>query len=222
MKPKRIQSNKTNQQQAGADEFWTHRQQLFTGTFRYYHHMPKPLYGRFHLSEERYFEKHEIIPLTHAPGTQTYVSFQPYGLVPNMTLTVGLYRKPKEFADMEPAIGKVISSRAEQEREEQIGSGQAWYYHEDRLLVLWECFFWDFVRDEQLPTDQNMRSLWRSVEEWLRSQFPQAEQVATPWSDPAFSTPAYQQFLRDLGYRKVRGHAVFGKPGPSRRAAGRK
>jgi hypothetical protein len=199
------------------DEFWTHRHELFTGTFRSFRNKPKPVYGRFHVSEERYFERRdEIVPLSEASGTRSYVMFQPYVLVPNMTLTVGLYSKPKQYADMEPAIGKVVSSRVEDEREEQLGSGQAWYYHTDRILVLWECLLYDFFRVEQLGRDQNMRSLWTSVEEWLRSQFPQTQQVVTPWSDPAFPTPAYQAFLRSLGYSKVRGHPAFGKTGSSR------
>ena len=105
--------------------------------------------------------------------------------------------------------------------EEQLGSGQAWYYQEDRLLVVWECFFWDFVRDEQLGQDRNMRSLWTSVEQWLVRQFPQTCQIVTPWSDPAFETPKYQQFLRDLDYRKVTGHPAYGKPGPSSRSVKR-
>src|SRR5918911_1577827 len=107
--------NKSNQKYE-ADEFWTHRQELFTGTFRYYRNRPKQVYGRFHVSKERYFDKHhEIIPLTQAAGTRTYVMFHPYVLVPNMTLTIGLYPKPKEYADMEPAIGEVISSDKERE-----------------------------------------------------------------------------------------------------------
>src|SRR5947209_7226577 len=109
--------NKTDQQ----DEFWTHRQKLFTGTFRSFHNKPQPVYGRFHVSEERYLDKHdEIIPLSQASGTRTYVMFQPYVLVPNMTLTVGLYPKPKQFADMEPSIGEVLSSEMKDWREEQI------------------------------------------------------------------------------------------------------
>src|ERR671938_1842111 len=115
-------SKKSNQQYE-ADEFWTHRQELFTGTFRYFRDQPKPVCGRFHLSEERYSEYREIVPLEHRRGIRTYVMFHPYVLVPNMTMTVGLYPKPKEYADMEPAIGEVLSSDKEEEREEQIGSG---------------------------------------------------------------------------------------------------
>jgi hypothetical protein len=212
---------KTNQKY-GADEFWTHRQELFTGTFRYYRNRPKQVYGRFHVSKERYSERRdEIIPLSQAAGTRTYVMFHPYVLVPNMTLTIGLYPKPKEYADMEPSIGEVLSSESKEWREEQIGSGQAWYYQEDRILVVWECFLWEGFRSEPLSRDEHMRALWTSVEEWLVRQFPQTRQIVTPWSDPAFATPAYQVFLRGLGYRKVKGHPVFGKPGPSRRAARR-
>jgi hypothetical protein len=212
-------SKKTDQQ----DEFWTHRQELFTGTFRYFRNQPKPVYGRFHLSEEQYDQDQfsslstTIVPLTHRHGTRTYIMFQPYVLVPNMTFTVGLYPKPKQFADREPSIGEVISSDMEREREQQLGSGQAWYYPTDRILVVWECFLDEFFRGEALGTDENMHSLWTSVEQWLLRQFPQTHQIVTPWSDPAFETPTYHAFLRGRGYRKVRGHPAFGKPVQRRR-----
>src|SRR5919201_6358731 len=120
-------TNKSDQQNQIGDDFWTHRQALFTGTFRYFRKQPKSVYGRFHMSEERYFDKHdEIVPLSQASGRRTYVMFHPYVLVPNMTMTVGLYPKPKQYADMEPAIGEVLSSELKDWRGEQIGSGQAW------------------------------------------------------------------------------------------------
>jgi hypothetical protein len=137
--------------------------------------------------------------------------FQPYVLVPNIIVTVGLYPKPKHYADMDPAVGEVLSSRKEQEREEQIGSGQAWYYPADRVLVLWECLLYGFVRDEPQRLDRNMRVLWTSIEHWLLRQLPDAVQIVTPWSDPAFKTTAYQAFLRELGYRKIKGHPAYGK-----------
>jgi hypothetical protein len=92
-----------------------------------------------------------------------------------MTLTVGLYPKPKQFVDMDRAIGEVISSRMDKWREEQIGSGQTWYYHDDQIPVSRECFLYEFVRQEPLGTDQNMRALWTSVEQWLVRQFPKAQ-----------------------------------------------
>ena len=58
-------------------DFWTHDIALFDGVFRYYHSKPRPVRGKIHLAEERYFEKHEIIPLTTSRGTQTYVMLHP-------------------------------------------------------------------------------------------------------------------------------------------------
>jgi hypothetical protein len=114
----------------------------------------------------------EIVPLTPASGKRTYVLFQPFVLVPNMTVTIGLYSKPKQYADMDAAIGEVLSSELKDWREEQIGSGQAWYYHTDHILVLWECFLSSFVREESLSKDQTMRPLWTRVEQWLVRQLP--------------------------------------------------
>jgi hypothetical protein len=105
----------------------------------------------------------------HTSGTRTYVVFHPYVLQSTKTPTVGMYPKPKEFADIEPAIGEVISSKMDWLREEQIGSGQA-------------C------------------------------QFPKMKRIVTAWSDPAFPTPDYQEFLRDLCCTKIRTHEAYGKP----------
>jgi hypothetical protein len=193
------------------DDFWTHDIPLFQGVFTYYRNKPQPVRGKVHLAEERYFEKHEIIPMTTPRGTQTYVMLHPYVFEPKMILTIGLYKKPKSFADQAPAIGETIGpAKQEGVKEQQIGEAQAWYYHEDKILVLWECFLWEFVRDHPLTQDPQMKLLWQGFEAWLLQQFPQATQIATPFDDPLFEREDYQTFLRSLGYEPI-AKAAFGK-----------
>ena len=71
---------------------------------------------------------------------------QPYVREPKLTLTVGIYNQPKKYHDQESPIGEVIGSHHEGFREVQVGNAQAWYYHADKTIVLWECFFEDRFR----------------------------------------------------------------------------
>lgn len=195
------------------DDFWTTRIQLLTAPFPSYYTRPQKVWGKFHTSDERYFDGSlEIIPLSHRRGNRTYVMMQPYVLEPKLTLTIGLYDKPKLYADQEAAIGKTIGQpKHEGFQEVQVGNAQAWYYHEDKTLVLWECFFENRFRKHPLPEDKNMQHLWSSFEHWLIKQFPKAETLATPFNDPiSESIEEYQTFLKSFGYSPL-AQASFGK-----------
>src|SRR6266699_543061 len=170
------------------------------------------VHGRFHTSDERYFDgSREIIPLTQRRGHRTYVMMHPYVREPKLTFTVGLYPKPKHYADQESPIGEVIGSHHEGFREAQVGNAQAWYYPTDKTIVLWECFFDDRFRKHPLPTDTNMQNLWQSFEHYLLKKFPQASTLATPFHDPiAESIDEYQIFLKTLGYSSL-AQGAFGK-----------
>ena len=135
----------------------------------------------------------------------------PYVREPKLTLTVGLYTKPKHYADQDSPIGEVIGSNQEGFREAQVGHAQAWYYHADKTIVLWECFFDDRFRKHPLPEDANMQKLWQSFERYLLQKFPKAQTLATPFHDPiAESIEEYQAFLKSLGYSPL-AEAAFGK-----------
>ena len=95
----------------------------------------------------------------------------PYVLEPKLTFTVGLYNKPKKYADQESPIGEVIGSNNEGLREVQVGNAQAWYYPADKTIVLWECFFDDRFRKFPLLEDTNMQKLWQSFEHYLLKKF---------------------------------------------------
>src|SRR5205085_26221 len=137
--------------------------------------------GKLHLAEEPYSKTDadlEIVPLSQKKGMSTYVNMHAYVLVPNITLTIGLYAQPKQFADQEPAIGEVIgASEKPNMREQEIGDGQAWYYGADKTLVLWECGFTRRFAEAPIHQDPNMTGLWTGFERFLLSQFPHAEQI---------------------------------------------
>jgi hypothetical protein len=65
-----------------------------------------------------------------------------------------------------------------------IRNAQAWYYPEDKVLVLWECFLHDFTHDAPLLKDTNMSQLWAGFEKWLLDRYPETEKIITPYADP--------------------------------------
>src|SRR6266516_423073 len=146
-------------------------------------------------------------------GHMTFTCFKlhPYVFEPLLTFTVGFYPKPKQYADQDEAIGETLSSRNEGVRDVQIGNAQAWYYPQDKTIVLWECFLDRQVRDSTLTEDPNMKQLWQGFEQWLYKQFPEATRIVTPFNDPIAKTiEEYQTFLRSLDYNPV-AKAAFGK-----------
>jgi hypothetical protein len=186
--------------------YWTHDTSLFTGSFYFFGRgEPVLVRGKLHLAESPYSKTDldlDIIPISQKRGVSTYIHLKAYVLVPDITLTIGLYPEPKQYADQMPAIGEVIASHeAPKMREHEIGNGQAWYYPADRLIELWECDFFPPYREAPIHEDRNMAGLWTGFEKFLSSQFPQAEQIATTYADFQHDTGKYQQFLIAMGYQ---------------------
>ena len=198
------------------DDYWTHDTPLFVGTFPYYRNNPRMVQGKIHTAEESYFgAASEIIPLKNKKGTCIYVNMHPYVLEPEVYMNIGLYQKPKQYADQDEAIGEVLSTQVKGMRQHQIGNAQAWYYPADKTIVLWECFFDSQVRNiTSLTEDMHMPKLWKAFGQWLSKQFPEANRIATPFNDPIAKTiEEYQAFLRSLGYTPI-AQAAFGKEIP--------
>src|SRR6266571_8763274 len=196
------------------DDYWTVDIPLFVATLPYYRNKPRMVQGRIHTAEEHYFgAASEIVPLKNRKGTCTYVNMHPYILEPEVFITIGLYPKPKQYADQDEAIGETISTpQVKGMRQNQVGNAQAWYYPQDRVIVLWECFLDSQIRNIQaLTEDIHLPKLWSSFEKWLINQFPEATRIATPFNDPIAKTiEEYQTFLRTLGYTPI-AQAAFGK-----------
>jgi hypothetical protein len=65
----------------------------------------------------------------------------PYILKSKIAIIVWLYNKPRLYADRDSAIGETIATpHGKGFLEAQVGHAQAWYYHADKTIVLWECF----------------------------------------------------------------------------------
>jgi hypothetical protein len=190
------------------DPYWTLDTSLFEGTFRYFGKELVQVRGKVHTEQEHYRKSdinQEITPIAIKEGERTYLHLKPLALIPDIILTVGLYRDPRP----DGAVGEVVKAQERKMKEVEIGNAQAWSYP-DGTLVLWECFLHDFVRYLPLQVDPNMAALWRSVEAFLLSQFPQATQIVTTAFDPMFDRDEYQAFLPSLGYKQV-AKAAWGK-----------
>jgi hypothetical protein len=193
---------------------------LFEGTFRYFGPDPVSIRGKVHVSEEHYHMSigdRKIEPVTLPRGQRTYIHMKPFVLLPNITLTVGLYQQPLPGG----AIGEVVSAREQKHKEQLIGQAQAWYYPHDHLLVLWECFLDTYTRDNPLLNDPNMKALWEGFLAFLYGQFPDATRLITPYHDPIFEDEEYRAFLRTFGLEQQPGIATFGKSLETKESEGR-
>ncbi len=161
---------------------------------------------RLHTTTERYAGRRELVPLSQSTGERVYVHAKPYILVPDVTLTVGLYPAPTDAG----AIGEVRGSDWTGMRHEDIGQAQAWLYPADQLLVLWECFPEGRYRTSADPQqDTTLATLWTGFEGWLRQRFPQAQQLVSTWED-LYARPLWQAFLATRGYTPI-APAAFAK-----------
>ena len=107
-----------------------------------------------------------------------------------ITLSIGLYPTPTESG----TIGEVVDSTWEGIRHREIGTAQAWWYPADRVLMLWECYLNDDVRQEDPLTEQVLVMVWTGFEGALRDRF------ATPSWEDLYERPAWQQFLAGQGF----------------------
>jgi hypothetical protein len=211
-------SNPGKEQKPRENSIWPFTTHLFTAPFDSFDRgrTPADVRARYSVETAPYTRREsdsEIVKLKHMKGMQTYYHIQPYILTPRITFTVGLYNNPKEYADQEPAIGHVIGSQKEGYDETVIGTSQAYYYHRDRLIVLWEAYLhnhFTVTEHNKKTEDPNLRLLWTNIEHFLTGRHPEAMRVVTLWDDGEFETEAYREFLRSLGYQEAE-PGIYGK-----------
>lgn len=81
---------------------------------------------------------------------------------------------------------------------ERVGNAQAWYYHEDGVLVLWECYL--YMKQSPRPIeDAKHLATWRAFEAEMIRRFRPAVVVTPSW-DPLYETGDWQEFLEGEGY----------------------
>jgi hypothetical protein len=103
------------------DPYYTLDTTLFDGQFRYFGSELVQVRGKVHQSEERYsLQKAEtdIEPIQTLRGSRTYIHMKPFVLVPDITLTIGVYPQPVPTG----ALGEVLEAHEPKHREERLGS----------------------------------------------------------------------------------------------------
>lgn len=144
-------------------------------------------------------ERREIVKLRSAAQPRDYVFIEPYILVPDIHLDIDLFPIPSPTG----AMGNVTSADWTGMKQEGIGDGQAWYYHHDKTIILWELTLFPRYQEEQpLTPTGNLSRMWQGFERFLANRYPNARRIATLGHDPDFATAAYQGFLHSLGYGK--------------------
>jgi hypothetical protein len=164
---------------------------------------PHIVRAKIHVSEERYPARHghtEILPISDEPGIRDYVMIHPYISVLDFRTTIRLFPPPLDPSEPD-LIGEVTKSEWEGMRHIQIGSGQAWHYRGDNLLVLWELELYPHFETSPDPNeDPTFIALWKGFEGYLTSRFPTAQRIATPSWEPGVDTSLWQNFLTNRGY----------------------
>lgn len=154
-----------------------------------------------HATAEAYPEREILYTLDHKSGERDYVLAKPYILVPNAVLTIST------DSGLSPggSVGRVVSGAWEGMRHRDIGHAQAWYYRQDRVAVLWECYLFGGVRGEQPQTDRTLLTLWKAFEDYLLRRFPNAERIVTPSWEPIYEDQegVWREFLRSVVYSRL-------------------
>jgi hypothetical protein len=145
-----------------------------------------------HTARGPYQAERAIYPLS-CDGTQHEISGKAYILVPDLTLTVGLFTDPPPSGP----IGTVTKSQWQGMRHHDIANVRGLFYEEDRTLAIWEVDAWG-----RLDEFTHAR-LWLAFESFLARRFPGAERIVTDDAEPGEDTTQNQAFLEGLGYRHI-------------------
>jgi hypothetical protein len=157
-----------------------------------------------HTATAPYRARRELYPLQH-DGTEHEVSGKAYILVPDITLSVGLFDHPVPSG----AVGTVRDTTWEGMRHHDIANVRGLYYDADQAIGIWEVDTWGWL-DEFTHA-----RLWQAFESWLVGRFPEARRIYTDDAEPGEDEEQNRVFLRSLGYEQVAGtHRICAKEVP--------
>ena len=183
-------------QTTAPDSYWTHNLVIGEGDIQGNKSLIRL---HLHRSEERAYHAEFLFPIDiKRADTRTYFHAKPYILIPQMTLTIGL-TKPKADSS---EIGRVIGSDVSKLQEREIGNAQAWYYPEDKALVLWECYQFEPYRKADPLIDPLLATVWQGFEKLLVKELPDTTKIYTTY-ETVYERPVYETFLAKHGYRKI-------------------
>jgi hypothetical protein len=171
----------------GHDSYWQMDLSLGEGVFST---MPHALRMCLNVGTERYDGRREIVPISQPEGERSAVHARPYTLLPT-----GLSRR---LGWLGTILRRVTKANWERLDSEELGDCHAWYYHQDRLLLLWDCLVSEPAKDPR--ADQTLCAVWNGFEQFLLAYFPDTRWIATPSWEPLYALPDWQAFLTTQGY----------------------
>ena len=114
----------------------------------------------------------------------------------------------REFVPLSVASGirtRIIGQPYLRDRDgvvRRIGEAEAYFYHEDAVLLLWRCRLLEPFRAADPAADRNLHVLWESFEHLLAVHFPLARATVTPaWSRP-YPSEQWRAFLVIHGFAR--------------------
>ncbi|GAC1350193.1 MAG: hypothetical protein NVSMB27_30370 [Ktedonobacteraceae bacterium] len=117
----------------------------------------------------------EFVPLTVSSGMRNRVIVRFYTSLPEDSMAKGM-------------------------RHQRIGEGQAWFYQEDRILLLWRCNLLERYKATNSEENQNLHRLWQEFEQFLLRHFPETTWILTPsWNRP-YDQSLWLQFIKKQGF----------------------
>jgi hypothetical protein len=152
-----------------------------------------------HVGTERYAGRQEIVPIRQLEGERSFVHARPYALLPT-----GLSRRLPVLGTL---LRRVSKTNWERLKYEELGDCHAWYYHQDRLLILWDCLLAERTKDPR--ADHILCAVWKGFEQFLLASFPHTAWIATPSWEPVYETQDWQAFLTMQGYQPFNNQAFL-------------
>jgi len=99
------------------------------------------------------------------------------------------------FHSLDPELPRLKGKRTN-----RVGDAQAWFYHEDRILLFWRAALSEGYEVANPLDDQNLWALWHEGEQFLRNHFPGITLLITPAWNNQYDLKQWRTFLNRLGY----------------------
>lgn len=186
------------------DDYWQH--DLAIGEARFWRD-EYTVRLKVHESTETHSGRLDLLPQRTYRGDKLYFHAKPYILLPDISLSVGLYEKPQG-----PNIGEVRDVRWEGMRHQEVGQAQAWYLGGDlQTLELWEAYIEEPHRQKDPTQDPALAMVWQGFEGFLLDRLQGVERIITPAWEPVYPVK-WPEFLEQMGYRRLSNQAFEKQP----------
>ena len=154
----------------------------------------------WHQSVEKYGRGHREIGLrlTEA-GERDYVHAKAVFYSPRFIVTFAI--TPPVQTELGEEIGEIVDTKRDGLQRHEVASCQAWYYRNERTLMLWEVDLRRDYREGEPSQDFLFSTLWQAFERRLLVEFPDCERILTPGWEPSYDGKQFRAFLASQGFK---------------------